>query len=43
MILRYDVPKPSEICMSVEQFNRFFNFIKGDNLDFYEVYSKSGR
>lgn len=30
------LPKPSEICMSEEQLQRFFGFIKGDDLDFYE-------
>lgn len=37
-ILRYSVPKPSEICMSEEQLQRFFDFIMGDDLDFYEEY-----
>lgn len=37
--MRYNLPKPSEICMSVEQFNRFFNFIMCDDLDFYEEYT----
>ena len=35
-ILKYSVPKPSEICMSEEQLQRFFDFIMGDDLDFYE-------
>lgn len=39
MILRYDVPKPSEICMSVEQLYRFFDFVMGNDLGFYEEYT----
>ena len=38
-ILKYSVPEPSEICMSEEQLQRFFDFIMGDNLDFYEEYT----
>lgn len=38
-ILRYNIPKPKEICMSPEQLQRFFNFIMGDDLDFYEEYT----
>jgi len=38
-ILRYSVPEPSEICMSEEQLQRFFGFIMGDDLDFYEEYT----
>lgn len=34
--MKYSVPKPSEICMSEEQLQRFFGFIMGDDLDFYE-------
>ena len=37
-ILKYNVPKPSEICISVEQLQIFFDFIMGDDLDFYEKY-----
>ena len=37
-ILKHSVPKPSEICMSAEQLQRFFDFIMGDDLDFYEEY-----
>ena len=33
------MPKPSKICMSEEQLQRFFDFIMGDNLDFYEEYT----
>jgi len=33
--LKYNVPEPSEVCMSVEQLQRFFDFIMGDDLDFY--------
>ena len=33
------MPKPSEICMSEEQLQRFFDFIMGDDLDFYEEYT----
>ena len=39
IILRYNIPKPKEICMSPEQLQRFFNFIMGDDLDFYEEYT----
>ncbi len=38
-ILRSGVPKPSEICMSEEQLQRFSDFIMGDDLDFYEEYT----
>ena len=38
-ILRYSVPEPSEVCMSVEQLQRFFDFIMGDDLDFYDEYT----
>ena len=38
-ILKYSVPKPSEIYMSVEQLQRFFDFIMGDDLDFYDEYT----
>lgn len=38
-MLRYNVPKPKEICMSEEQLNRFFNFMMCDDLDFYEKYT----
>ena len=38
-ILRYSVPEPSEICMLEEQLQRFFDFIMGDDLDFYEEYT----
>lgn len=37
--MKYSVPKPSEICMSAEQLQRFFGFIMGDGLDFYEEYT----
>lgn len=37
--MRYSVPEPSEICMSEEQLQRFFDFIMGDDLDFYEEYT----
>lgn len=37
--MRYSVQKPSEICMSEEQLQRFFDFIMGDDLDFYEEYT----
>ena len=33
------MPKSSEICMTSEQLQRFFNFIMGDDLDFYEEYT----
>ena len=33
------VPKPCEICMSEKQLVRFFDFIMGDDLDFYEEYT----
>lgn len=36
--MKHSVPKPSEICMSAEQLQRFFDFIMGDDLDFYEEY-----
>ena len=39
MLLKYSVPKPSEIYMSEEQLQRFFDFIMGDDLDFYEEYT----
>ena len=39
MILKYNVPKPSEVCMSEEQLQRFFDFIMCDDLDFYEKYT----
>lgn len=42
IILRYNVPKPSEICkicMSARQLQRFFDFIMGDDLDFYVEYT----
>ena len=39
MILKYNVPEPSEICMSAERLQRFFDFIMGDDLDFYEGYT----
>lgn len=38
-ILKYNVPKPCEICMSEEQLVRFFDFIMDDDLDFYEEYT----
>ena len=38
-ILKYSVPKPSEIYMSEEQLQRFFDFIMDDDLDFYEEYT----
>ena len=38
-VLRYNVPKPSEICISEEQLIRFFGLIMGDDLDFYEEYT----
>lgn len=38
IILRYNVPKPSEICMSVEKLQKFFDFVMGDDLDFYEEF-----
>lgn len=38
-ILKYSVPEPSEVCMSVEQLQRFFDFIMGDDLDFYDEYT----
>lgn len=37
--MKYSVPKPSKICMSEEQLQRFFDFIMGDDLDFYEEYT----
>lgn len=37
--MRYNVPKPSEICISEEQLIRFFGFIMGDDLDFYDEYT----
>ena len=37
--MKYSVPKPSEIYMSEEQLQRFFDFIMGDDLDFYEEYT----
>ena len=37
--MKYNVPKPSEICMSAEQLQRFFDFFMGDVLDFYEEYT----
>ena len=37
--MKYSVPEPSEVCMSVEQLQRFFDFIMGDDLDFYEEYT----
>ena len=37
--MKYNVPEPSEICMSAEQIQRFFDFIMGDDLDFYEQYT----
>ena len=37
--MRYSVPEPSEICMSEEQLQRFFDFVMGDDLDFYEEYT----
>lgn len=36
--MRYNVPKPSEICMSVEKLQKFFDFVMGDDLDFYEEF-----
>ena len=39
MILRYNVPKPSEICITEEQLHRFFDFVMGNDLDFYEEYT----
>lgn len=33
------MPEPSEVCMSVEQLQRFFDFIMGDDLDFYDEYT----
>ena len=39
ILLKYNVPEPSEICMSEEQMQRFFDFIMGDDLDFYEQYT----
>lgn len=36
------MPKPSEICIScisARQLQRFFDFIMGDDLDFYEEYT----
>lgn len=38
-VLGYRVPKPCEICMSEKQLVRFFDFIMGDDLDFYEEYT----
>ena len=38
-ILKYSVPKPSEVYMSEEQLQRFFDFIMDDDLDFYEEYT----
>lgn len=38
-VLKYNVPEPSEVCMSVEQLQRFFDFIMGDDLDFYDEYT----
>lgn len=37
--MRYSVPEPSKICMSEEQLQRFFDFVMGDDLDFYEEYT----
>lgn len=37
--MKYNVPKPNEICMSAEQLQRFFDFIMGDDFDFYEEYT----
>lgn len=37
--MKYSVPEPSEVCMSVEQLQRFFDFIMGDDLDFYDEYT----
>ncbi len=37
--MKYNVPEPSEVCMSVEQLQRFFDFIMGDDLDFYDEYT----
>lgn len=37
--MKYSVPEPSEICMSEEQLQRFFGFIMGDDLEFYEEYT----
>lgn len=33
------MPKPSEICMSVEKLHKFFDFVMDDDLDFYEKYT----
>jgi hypothetical protein len=38
-ILKYSVPKPSEICMSVEKLQKFFDFVMSDDLDFYGEYT----
>ena len=38
-VLKYNVSEPSEVCMSVEQLQRFFDFIMGDDLDFYDEYT----
>ena len=33
------MPKPSEICMSVEKLQKFFDFVMSDDLDFYGEYT----
>jgi len=37
--LKYNVPEPSEICMSAEQLQRFFGFLMDDDLAFYDEYT----
>ncbi len=37
--MKYNVPEPSEICMSAEQLQRFFGFLMDDDLAFYDEYT----
>lgn len=37
--MREDFSKPSKMKITPEQLNNFFEFIMGDDLDFYEEYT----
>ena len=38
-MLKNDIPRPDDIHMTEEQERRFWEFVLGDDLDFYEEYT----
>lgn len=37
--MRHEIPKPEDVHLSPEQYKKFFDFITGSDLDFYEEFT----